>query len=77
MAIRSLRCHVSQASVAVVTDLEGTIERVICPEYDAATRVCRLKQGASRGGPLSELVERLSEETLDSRGNTCELLAIA
>jgi hypothetical protein len=58
----------------VVDDFEGAIERVICPEYDAQGGSCRLKAQAFSGGPLSQLVERVSEETLDSRSNRCVLV---
>ena len=75
MAIKSVQCHVLQANVTVVTDLEGAISRVICPEYDAPFGICRLKQSAASGGPLSQLIERVSEETLNSRSTRCDIAA--
>ena len=74
MPIRSVRCHVSQATVTVIDDFEGAVDRVICPEYEAQGRSCRLKERAFSGGPLSQLVERISEETLGSRDNRCDLV---
>jgi hypothetical protein len=65
---------VSQATVTIVDDFEGAVDRVICPEYDAQHRACRLKERARSGGPLSQLVERISEETLDSRSHACDIV---
>jgi hypothetical protein len=75
MAIKTVRCHVLQAPVTVVTDLEGTITHVICPEYKEPTGICRLKRGAEMSGPLSRLLERVSEDTLDTRTHRCEVAA--
>jgi hypothetical protein len=68
MAMRSIRCPVLGAHVIQVTDLEGHVTRIICGEYEDATGVCRLKKTALDGGPLAQLLERLSEETLETRG---------
>jgi hypothetical protein len=74
MAISSIRCPVLSARVTKVTDLEGTVTRVICPEYDASNRTCRLTMSIREGGPLSQLLERVSEDTLDTRSTRCVLL---
>ncbi len=73
MAIIPVRCHVSGATVTRVCDFEGNVVQLICPEYDAATKQCRLMERASSGGPLSTLVERVAEGELDRRGTRCEL----
>jgi hypothetical protein len=74
MAISSIRCPVLGARVTKVTDLEGTVTRVICPEYDASSRRCRLTMSIGEGGPLSQLLERVSENTLATRSTRCVLL---
>lgn len=73
MPITSVRCPVLQANVTRITDLEGEVTRVICPEYEDPTGICRIKQGARTGGPLSQFLERVSEETLDRRTTRCDL----
>jgi hypothetical protein len=74
MTMTSIRCPVLGADVACVTDLEGSVLRVICEEYgDDGT--CRLKTSALRGGPLAQLLERVSEHTLDTHGTACSLRA--
>ena len=75
MAITSIRCPVLGAHVTQVTDLEGNVTRIICAEYEDATGVCRLKKTALDGGPLAQLLERLSEHTLETRGTLCILRA--
>lgn len=73
MPITSIRCHVLGANVTRVTDLEGSVTRVICLEYEESTGQCRLRIDALGGGPLSQLFERVAEDTLASRGTRCEL----
>jgi hypothetical protein len=73
VAIQSLFCHVSHAHVASVTDLEGAVTRLICPEYHRPTGTCRLRMGALSGGPLSQLLARLDEGDLDRRSTRCAL----
>jgi hypothetical protein len=74
MAIRSVHCPVLGAHVTQVTDLEGAVTRIICTEYEASDGTCRLKTSAREGGPLGQLLERVSENTLDTRSPRCVLL---
>ena len=74
MAIQSTRCPVSGEPVTQVTDFEGGVTRVICPEYDASG-TCRLMKTALQGGPLTQLVERNREHVLSMRDTTCVLRA--
>lgn len=73
MAISSIRCPVLGAHVTRVTDLEGNVTRIICAEYDQSDGSCRLKKSAREGGPLTQLLERMSEDTLDTRSTLCVL----
>lgn len=73
MPIKSVRCRVVQGNVTVVTDLEGRTVRVICPEYEDSTGACRVRKDALKGGPLSRLLSRVSEDTLDTRNVRCNL----
>lgn len=72
MAIQSIHCHVLGSHVTRVTDLEGRVTKVICAEYQP-NGTCRLKEAALEGGPLAQLLERASEETLDTRSTVCDL----
>ncbi len=72
MAIKTIHCHVAQAAVPVVVDLAGDIVQVICPEFESGTGRCRLKLQGSTGGPLSRLLERVAEESLESHGARCD-----
>ncbi|MGE3512540.1 MAG: hypothetical protein AB7N65_27060 [Vicinamibacterales bacterium] len=73
MALTQVHCHVLQASVVRETDLEGRVTRLICPELDAQTGSCRLRRGALDAGPLGQLLERITEDTLAERGTQCVL----
>jgi hypothetical protein len=73
MPITVTPCHVLGTAVTRVTDLEGNVERVICPHYAERDRTCTLRADALRGGPLAQLLERVAEDTLGSRGRRCEL----
>ena len=73
MAMTLILCPVLRAHVTRVTDFEGNVTRIICGEYEQSTGTCRLKKAAFEGGPLSQLLERVSEETLNPRGTLCNL----
>jgi len=75
MGISSVRCPVLGASVTCVTDFEGETTKIICTEYDEPTGICRLKKSASQGGMLSQLLERVSEDTLGTKNMRCDLCA--
>lgn len=73
MAIDSVWCPVLQTHVTRLSDLEGGGVIVICYEYDRATRLCRMKQAALKGGPLSQLVARTSEHALTDATVSCAI----
>jgi hypothetical protein len=73
MSITTARCHVLGTTVTCVTDLEGTVARVVCPECDHATGVCRVKQRALTGGPLAQLLGRVADDSLAAHGTRCDL----
>lgn len=75
MALEARYCGTVGANITVVTDLEGGVTNVFCPEYEAATGACRLKQRAYDGGPLAQLFARLSAHGLDTRSPACPLRA--
>lgn len=75
MAIISMRCPVLGAHVTCVTDFEGNPTSIICAEYDNSTGTCRLKRSALEGGPLAQLLERISGDTLNTRSTLCVLRA--
>ena len=73
MAVMRVSCPVAHTLVTRVTDLEGNTTQLICPEYVEATGVCQLKTRSLDGGPLSQLLNRLDERTLDRRTTRCDL----
>ena len=77
MAIETIRCTVGGWTITRVTDFEGGVLQLICPEYDAEHHRCRLKDWVKEGGPLAQLLERTREHTLDSRSADCHLAVSA
>jgi hypothetical protein len=75
MAMKSIHCPVLGAHVTQVTDFEGVVTRVICTEYEASDGTCRLKRTVREGGPLAQLLERVSEDSLDTRSTVCIMRA--
>ena len=75
MPIESIHCHVLGARVTRIPGLEGEVVRLICAEYDEPTGDCRLKKAGRQGGLLSQLLERVSEEALDTKSVRCHLCA--
>ncbi len=71
MAMRRIPCPVLGASIVQVTDLEGIVTRIICAEYDDGDGTCRLKKSIRRGGPLSQLLQRVNEDVLDTQSRRC------
>jgi hypothetical protein len=72
MAMNSIRCPVLGARITQVTDLEGVVTRIICAAYES-DGTCRVKKSVREGGPLAQLLERVSEDTLDTRSTLCLL----
>jgi hypothetical protein len=72
-AVRIL-CPVLRDHVTRITDFEGEPTTVVCPEYEGLTKTCRLKKHTADAGPLSQLLERVEETTLGSRGTRCDMV---
>jgi hypothetical protein len=73
MGMESIWCRTLSGDVTRVTDLEGAVTEMICPEYDAADGSCRLKQRALDAGPLGQLLERQSADGWRRRSTQCHL----
>jgi len=74
MAITAVRCHVIGEKVVRVSDFEGAVVRINCPYLEPGTDACRAKRQSHDSGRLGEFLERVEEDTLQSRGDRCELL---
>ena len=72
MSLQTIWCPVAGAHVSRTTNLEGEVIRVICPDYELATGLCRRRTEVLKGGPLAAL-ERTSEQTLADSTMHCLL----
>lgn len=73
MRVTSVWCPVRQAYVIRVMDLEGQVIKVLCSEFDKAPRTCRMKKEAFEGGPLSQLLKHVSEDSLADPMVSCRI----
>jgi len=73
MVLRLIRCPVLGGHVTRATDFEGNVTKIICEEYEEPAGTCRLRKAVFAGGPLTKLLERASEDTLDTGGTGCVL----
>jgi hypothetical protein len=73
MEINSAWCPVLRARVARLTTFEGEVTKVICPEFDASSKTCRVKKAARQGGPLSQLLDSVAEQSLAHPDTRCNL----
>jgi hypothetical protein len=65
-------CSVLKANVTKVIGFDE-VSAVICPEFEPAMKTCRLKKATVQYGPLSQLLDRVSEETLTEPSPHCNL----
>jgi hypothetical protein len=73
MRIETVRCPALGTNVTRVVDFEGLVDHVICPEYQRADGICRLKRSAGAAAPLSRLLQRVGEDIVGDRTVTCSL----
>jgi len=73
MTINSAWCPVLHVRVTTITTLEGEVTNVICPEFEASSKSCRVKKAGTLGGPLSQLLERVTDESLAEADPRCDL----
>ena len=73
MTLEHVWCPVISAHVSRLTNFEGEVTSVICPDYDGATGLCRRRAAVLKGGPLARLLECVSEETLGDVTTRCLL----
>jgi hypothetical protein len=71
--LKSVWCPVMQAHVTCEIDLEGTVVRPVCYEYESATSTCRMKRAALESGPLGQFLTRVSENALADSSIGCPL----
>jgi hypothetical protein len=56
-----------------MTDLEGHVTRINCPEYVQSNGTCRLKAPEFQAGPLSRLLVQAAGQDLGARDALCDL----
>lgn len=70
MSASTVRCHILEGDVTVVSDLAGSVTNVICPEFNRLTHTCHKKRHDQ--GFLTNIAARVADRLSGSRANYCE-----
>jgi hypothetical protein len=70
MSASTVYCHVLSGNVTVVTDLDGNVTNVVCPEFYRITHACQKKRGDS--GFFANVLKVVVDKATDSRVHYCE-----
>ncbi len=66
MNFRTERCPVGDTVVTLVSDFEGTITMVICPDYDYVNSACARRRLGDHSAPLNAFYNRISGHAGDA-----------
>ncbi len=75
MTFRTERCLVGSNTVTLVTDFEGTITMVICPDYEYASGTCARRHRSPDAGPLTDFFARVQPQGKAAKAGRCVYLA--
>jgi hypothetical protein len=70
MPMKATWCPVLGTEMVQVTDFEGAVTNILCPEYDP-DGTCRLKKSAAVAGPVARLLRRMP--VVNTRRTLCML----
>ena len=71
MTFRTERCPVGNTVATLVSDFEGTITMVICPDDQYGSGTCALRRRGRDAGPLTDFIDRVSTRTVADATNRC------
>lgn len=62
MSTSTVHCHILGGNVSVVSDLNGNVTNVICPEFLRINHMCMIKMREAEGvaGGLGAILDRLA-----------------
>ena len=70
MPAEQVYCYVIEDNVTVVTDIDGDVKNVVCPEFSRVTYRCGIKDtGIMRG-----TIKMALDQYLDTRAYYCEFV---
>ncbi len=72
MPANTVHCHVLNGNVTIVSDLNGNVTNVICPELRRITNGCKAKR--RNAGFVGSLLGIYSDQTHGTRHAYCEFL---
>jgi len=74
MPVNRVHCHVLKGDVTVISDINGTVKNIVCPEYNRRSGWCELKQQGK--GLLERLLDGLDDVTVGTRQKYCEFVEL-
>lgn len=75
MTFRTERCLVGNNTVTLVTDFEGTITMVICPDYEYASGTCARRHRRPDASPLTDFFTRVKPPRKPEQSSRCVYLS--
>ena len=72
MGATTVRCYVLGGDVSVVSEFDGTVVNVICPEFNRITYNCNRKTGGA--GFLGQVFGRVADRTTGTKAVACEFI---
>lgn len=72
MSANTVYCHVLGSNVSVISDLNGRVTNVICPEFARLTHSCMIKY--SKSGGIAHGFKRAMDRMTDTRNSHCEFV---
>jgi hypothetical protein len=71
MSASSVHCYVLGGDVSVISDLNGNVTNVVCPEFVRITHGC-LKKNRESSGFIAVVLKKVSDQAIGTRGSYCE-----
>lgn len=72
MSASTVRCHVLNGDVSVVSSLDGRVTNVVCPQFDRFTFNCRTKDNQT--GFWGYIAKRSVDKAVGTKGVSCEFV---
>jgi len=70
MSTNTVYCHILGGNVTIVSDLNGKVTNVVCPEYNRITHTCGLKRKDS--GFFANVAKGMTDRLTGTKMKYCE-----
>jgi len=70
MSADKVYCHILGGDVTVITDINGDVKNVVCPQFERVTHSCYKK--SRNTGFLGNVLKKIADKAIDTRASYCE-----